>query len=287
VKWILQSRRDVMARRKQKVRMRTAKVKSSSENKIVKKIIIFSIRIFLICCLLYGLNFGFKFFAKKMNFFNIKKVSLQGLNILRADCFTPDLKYLYGKNIFSDLMLKSSIKNIRHKFYEIENIKIIKCYPNKILIKIQERIPIARINIGSKSYLMDRHGVFFEDRFLNKKFLEIDSALVQDRKHLKEVIDFLFMVLRSKYRLFISEMKFISYDNMSSINVELKNGIKIFFGKINNENAVNTKFNYLWIVWKDLYSKKIFPEKIDLRNFSREDQNIIVKKKLQLSSQKQ
>jgi cell division septal protein FtsQ len=275
-----------MKRRKQKVRLRVAKIESSPKNKIIKKIIIYCIRALLLFFVLYGLVFGLKFFAKKMDLFSIKKVSLEGLNILKPNYFTSDLKYLYGKNIFSDLMLKSSEKNICKKFYEIENVKIIKCYPNKILVKIKERTPIARINLRSKTYLMDKYGVFFEDRFLNKNFLEIDSKLANDKKHLKEVIDFIFMVLKTKYRALILNTKFISHDRILCINVELKNGVKIFFGKIDNMKILNMKFNYLWIVLKDVYSKNIHPEQVDLRNFYREDQNIIVKKSLQISSQK-
>ncbi len=92
------------------------------------------------------------FFSSK---FNIKKIIIQNNLIIENEIVEKKLSYLYDENI-----LFFNRKNLEIKLKEIdfiESLKIKKIYPDKLVIKIVEKKPIAIIqNKKEKNYYTEK-----------------------------------------------------------------------------------------------------------------------------------
>ena len=92
------------------------------------------------------------FFSSK---FNIKKIIIQNNLIIENEIVEKKLSYLYDENI-----LFFSRKNLEIKLKEIsfiESFKIKKIYPDKLIVKIFEKKPIAIIqNKKEKNYYTEK-----------------------------------------------------------------------------------------------------------------------------------
>ena len=73
--------------------------------------------------------------------FKIEQIKIENNSILKERDIKKNLAHLYEKNIF--IIDNQNILNILKKNTFIESFEIKKIYPNKIIIKIYEKKPIA------------------------------------------------------------------------------------------------------------------------------------------------
>ena len=86
--------------------------------------------------------------------FKIKQIKIENNSILKARDIKKNLAHLYEKNIF--IIDYQNILNILKKNTFIESFEIKKIYPNKIIIKIYEKKPIAILEYKKQKFYINQ-----------------------------------------------------------------------------------------------------------------------------------
>ena len=103
-------------------------------------------------------NFNFN------NYLKIKEISIENNKILNSAEVRNELSFLYEKNLFF-LKNKNVKKEIKKNSF-VDSFEIKKIYPNKIIIKIFEKKPVAILQDKKKKYYFTEKGEII-------KFIEI------------------------------------------------------------------------------------------------------------------
>ncbi|MDP8260641.1 MAG: FtsQ-type POTRA domain-containing protein [Candidatus Gygaella obscura] len=94
---------------------------------------------------------------KQSSFFNVKKVT-----VLNSKYANFKFDYLKNSNIF-ELDLKSLEQFIADDYYFIDSVRISRYLPDRLIIQVEEKNPIARILLREKRknkyYSVDKHGM--------------------------------------------------------------------------------------------------------------------------------
>ncbi|RJR28080.1 FtsQ-type POTRA domain-containing protein [candidate division WWE3 bacterium] len=129
--------------------------------RVILRNFLFFIKNLLPVLVVIALAYGLYYFAYKSEYFHIKDVQVQGTYafVSQSDVYTISSNLLINQNILS-IETETLSENLRKNFLGIKNLQIKKSYPNKILIIVAERVPIAQIkNIDTEgSYLIDADG---------------------------------------------------------------------------------------------------------------------------------
>ena len=86
--------------------------------------------------------------------FKIKQIKIENNSILKERDIKKNLAHLYEKNIF--IIDTQNILNILKKNTFIESFEIKKIYPNKIIIKIYEKKPIAILEYKKQKFYINQ-----------------------------------------------------------------------------------------------------------------------------------
>mgnify|MGYP001176363563 CR=1 FL=1 len=116
--------------------------------------------VFLLLLSTYKIQNNFNF----NNYFKIKEISIENNKILNSSEVKNELSFLYEKNLF--FLKNKTIKKELKKNSFLESFEIKKIYPNKIIIKIFEKKPIAILQDKKQKY-------YFTDKNEIMKFIEI------------------------------------------------------------------------------------------------------------------
>lgn len=138
--------------------------------------------------------------------FIVKEIIIKNNEILNDQSIIEDLYFLYNKNIF--FLNSYDIKKKLNKKNSIKSLEIKKIYPNKIIIKIFEKEPIAiLINNDSKFFLGKKFDIIDYKKIDKFKNLPV---IYGDKKNYKELFQNLKSInfptnLIAKYFLLDSE----------------------------------------------------------------------------------
>lgn len=145
------------------------KRKYSKSKKYKKKKSILKNRFFWYLILIVFVIVFFYYFFIFSNVFQARKIQILGeefntqeeiINIVNLFLEKQNL-FFKTKSIF--LINKKHIENaLLDNFLNIEELKVFKILPNKLSIKIQERIPKIIAQYEDKEYLLDKNGLVFE-----------------------------------------------------------------------------------------------------------------------------
>ena len=115
--------------------------------------------------------------------FIVKEIIIKNNEILNDQSIIEDLYFLYNKNIF--FLNSYDIKKKLNKKNSIKSLEIKKIYPNKIIIKIFEKEPIAiLINNDSKFFLGKKFDIIDYKKIDKFKNLPV---IYGDKKNYKEL----------------------------------------------------------------------------------------------------
>ncbi len=115
--------------------------------------------------------------------FIVKEIIIKNNEILNDQSIIEDLYFLYNKNIF--FLNSYDIKKKLNKKNSIKSLEIKKIYPNKIIIKIFEKEPIAiLINNDSKFFLGKKFDIIDYKKIDKYKNLPV---IYGDKKNYKEL----------------------------------------------------------------------------------------------------
>ncbi len=137
--------------------------------------------------------------------FIVKEIIIKNNQILNDQSIIEDLYFLYNKNIF--FLNSYDIKKKLNKKSSIKSLEIKKIYPNKIIIKIFEKEPMAiLINNDSKFFLGKKFDIIEYKKIEKYKNLPV---IYGDKKNYKELFQNLKNInfptnLIAKYFLFDS-----------------------------------------------------------------------------------
>lgn len=242
----------------------------NSKRRIKKKKRILKFLLFVIIMTLLYL------FVFKTSFFNIKNIKVVGNKKMSYEKIVNASQCIRGENIFK-ISKKLGEKSLNRLPY-IKEAKIRRKLPNSIIIEIKERKEIGIIPyIGSFVYI-DEEGYILSIEEKKGKVnlpqifglelvnLEVGNNLF-DQIKVDNIKDF---IVLSKQTKLLELMKYINFSDNNNTMIELKDGIKVAFGPLDN---VKYKLSFLFKILEDVGKKNI-----DVRQilFNKGDNPIIV-----------
>ncbi len=172
--------------------------------------------------------------------FKLKKVDINGTRNIDLKI----IRNLFKKEINNPIFF-ININKIKNKIEEIELVKkvhIERVYPDKIQIKIEEKIPISIINFNNDFQLFTNDGSKFNINDLSK-FQSL--PILRGKNVEKKVFEIIDLINNLEFK---DEIWSVEYVNQRRYNLWLKKGIKIMLPEKNKKNSIFTlnklHFNY-------------------------------------------
>jgi len=204
-------------------------------------------------------------------YFKIKEVKITGEAKL-----SNGVQNIIGENLNFFLVNASNLsQKIRQSFPKIENIKIRKEFPNKIIISIVEKRAVGLVCYQKRldnCFLLASDGSIFEKATKEKnlsKFLiaNLEKIKIGDVVMKEETIkNFIFLEKElKKLRVFIEKVYVLPYE----LEIKTKNGFTLFFSK---NDSFKTQIEILLNAFQTAISKseKENLEYIDLRGIQKD-----------------
>ncbi|MFA5059932.1 MAG: cell division protein FtsQ/DivIB [Candidatus Omnitrophota bacterium] len=244
--------------------MKNKNTKSKSSFKILPAIII----------LVFFAFFGFVVYKSVISFFESSSYFT-----IRSVMYPPSLKFietseipasLKGKNILK-LDINKLQKQLQVKYPQFGQLRIVKRFPDRILVIAKERIPFARVQSGTHRLAVDRDGVVLSKSWDDSGDLPVISGinLPKSRISLGAIIRTADLQVALRIIAFFRVNKTLAFygiskmdvSNLSQISCYLSNDIKIIL----DEDDVYRKLRTLILVLSQ--AKKELPDVkyIDLR----------------------
>ena len=189
-----------------------------------------------------------------INIFNLEKIEIENNLILKDKFIKKKLFFLYNKNLV--FLKKSDVEKILSRIDFIKSFEVKKIYPNKIIIKIFEEIPIVILQNKKKKFYLNKNIELinyvdlenFKDLpivFGNKENFKIFYANLKKIDFPIDIITRYYLFESQRWDLEIYQKKIIklpvknyvkSLKNFMSFRKQLNyNKYKIFDYRINNQ----------------------------------------------------
>ncbi|MFB0526506.1 MAG: cell division protein FtsQ/DivIB [bacterium] len=218
----------------------------------------------------YGI---YKFFIHSP-YFKIEEIKIEGNHEINRKDILALLNMKKGDNIFK-VELRQAKRRLR-SLNQIKDMNIHRDFPDRIVLKITERVPIAQFdredNVHSnKVELIDKEGVTFLG-----KARDIPRILgAKDSHKRKEVVDFLSKLMAVDFQ-FYKKISYIDGNNPRKIRLKTDQALLIWgpVGK-ETETQLEKKLTYLNLVLQDLLRNSKTFNYLDLR-FLREGKGEII-----------
>ncbi len=210
-------------------------------------------------------------------FFQVREIEVEGCGKIRQEAIHSLILIEGMPNLFT-VKLEEIAKGVE-KHPWIDHLVMRKVFPNKIKVQIEERKPIAILQL-EELYYIDAKGVIFspvrEGDGYNFPFLTglTRQALDKDPETSKELLMRALELLRIAEREKVSPLKEVSEIHMSrSFGMDCytrANGLEVKMGK----DSFHEKVGKLSIIWSDLQRRGLSAMSIDCSDLNR----IVVKK---------
>ncbi|MEW6557486.1 MAG: FtsQ-type POTRA domain-containing protein [Elusimicrobiota bacterium] len=253
--------------KKHKVRLR---LKTRIERNRKRKALLFKITALLILLVVLGFAVNkISRFLLTSPIFNVKSIDVSG-NTLVSQTAILDCLDFCRKNIFR-LNLKKTETQLTEKFPALKKVYIKRRLPNKIISKIEEKIPLAEIAVSNNRIGIDEHlNVFVVPksyrqlpRISENLTLEYKSVCLKFLKNIRELPVY-------------KNITAVTATSVDDIVFFMNNGCKVCIGS--SENSEN-KINYLEKVFTNLEIEGKKAQYINMRDFTDENKEIIIKAK--------
>jgi len=220
-------------------------------------------------------GYGIYKFLNCSAYFRIEKIKIEGNQDISGKEIESVLGIKKGDNIFK-VRLKQAKKRLRN-LRQIKEINIHRNFPDKIVLKITERAPIAEIGRedsvhSNKVELIDREGITFLG-----KARDLPIILgAKDSVKKKEVVSFLAKLMAVDFQ-FYKKISYIDGNNPRKIKLKMDQAVLIWgpVGK-ETENQLEKKLTYLNLVLQDLLRNSKTFNYLDLRFLKEGKGEIIV-----------
>ena len=172
----------------------------------------------------------------KIEFENIKNISISGLNDEENLNILNDIKDLDLKSIFH--INKNEISKIINSNNLVEKYEITKKYPHSLDIKIIKTKFLAKISRNGKIYLVGSNGKLSDIKFSDK-----DLPYIFGKPEIDEFIKFIDIIHQSKFSL--NEIKNLYFFPSKRWDLELKNKIILKLSKDLTQLSLDEVFEIL------------------------------------------
>ena len=208
--------------------------------------------LFLLLLLFFLTSINSQIFIKKKDtFYNLKSIEVTGLDQAINIQIEESLDFLKNTNIF--FLDKKILKDQVKKYNFIEKYNIVKLYPSKIILKLQQTEFLAKTIKDNEIFLIGSNS-----KFINiKKFNNIhDLPLVFGKFTAEKFVSF--KKILSKSNLNYSDIKEIFFYPSGRIDIKNIDNVTIKFPKENLDEAIS-------IASKIINNKNLKNNVIDLR----------------------
>jgi cell division protein FtsQ len=172
----------------------------------------------------------------KIEFENIKNISISGLNDEENLNILNDIKDLDLKSIF--LINKNEISKIINSNNLVEKYEITKKYPHSLNIKITKTNFLAKINSNGQIYLVGSNGKLSDVKFSNKEL-----PYIFGKPEINEFLKFIDIIYQSKFSL--NEIENLYFFPSKRWDLELKNKTILKLSKDLTQFSLNEVFEIL------------------------------------------
>jgi len=208
-------------------------------------------------------------------YFRIEEIKIEGNQDIDRKDILSLLEIKKGDNIFK-VELKQATRRLR-SLKEIKEIDIHRDFPDKIVLKITERVPIAQLDGGDNDHsntveLIDKEGITFLGKARNMpKILGAKDSLERQK-----VVNFLANLMAVDYE-FYKKISYIDGNNPGNIKLKIDQALLIWgpAGKETEDQLVK-KLAYLNLVLDDLVKNNRTFNYLDLRFLKEGKGEIIV-----------
>ena len=211
---------------------------------------LFFLFLFLLLFFLTSINSQI-FVKKKESFYNLKFIEVTGLDQTINLEIKENLDFLKNTNIF--FLDKKILKDQIKKYNFIEKYNIIKLYPSKIVLELQQAEFLAKTIKNNEIFLIGSNSEFIDIKKFNNND---DLPLVFGKFTAEKFISF--KILLNKSNLNYNNIKEIFFYPSGRIDIKNKDSVTIKFPKENLEEAIN-------IASRILNNKNLKNNIIDLR----------------------
>lgn len=208
-------------------------------------------------------------------YFKIEEIRIEGNQDINGKDILSLLDVKKGENIFK-VKLRQAKRGLR-SLKQIKDIDIHRDFPDKIVLKITERVPIAELDGGSnvhsnKVELIDKEGITFLGKA--RKIPKILGA--KDSLERREVVNFLTKLMAVDFQ-FYEKISYIDGNNPRKIKLKTDQALLIW-GPVGEETEpqLEKKLAYLNLVMNDLLKKGKTFNYLDLRYLKQGKGEIIV-----------
>ena len=172
----------------------------------------------------------------KIEFENIKNISISGLNDEENINILNDIKNLDLKSIF--IINKNEISKIINSNNLVEKYEITKKYPHSLDIKITKTNFLAKINSNGQIYLVGSNGKLSDVKFSNKEL-----PYIFGKPEINEFLIFIDIIYQSKFSL--NEIENLYFFPSKRWDLELKNKTILKLSKDLTQFSLNEVFEIL------------------------------------------
>jgi len=232
------------------------------------------LRLALLSVTLFFSGYGIYNFLNYSPYFKIKEIRIEGNQDIDRKDILSLLDIKKGENIFK-VKLRQVKRELR-SLKQIKDIDIHRDFPDRIVLKITERVPIAQLDGGDSGHsnkveLIDREGITFLG-----KARDIPRILgAKDSLKRQEVMNFLAKLMAVDFQ-FYKKISYIDGNNPRRIKLKMDQALLIWgpVGK-ETETQLQKKLTYLNLVLQDLLKNSKTFNYLDLR-FLREGKGEII-----------
>ncbi|MFH1958411.1 MAG: FtsQ-type POTRA domain-containing protein [bacterium] len=235
----------------------------------------FFLKLFLFLLAAFGAFIGLRFlwdFVTNWDKLNVRKIDIRGIKVLKQEQIRALVNFKEGRNIFS----YSIDPLIFDKEKWLKSVKVVRDFPDRVVVQVEERFPLASFRKGSANFIVTFDNVIVECLPEAEKIYKIPEwrdFASEGREQRNKITQFL-------KELKIREIEF--YEKVDSISLEdglLKFGLKdfmIYFGRP-DVSEISEKLESVRAVLRDAAAKNKEVEYLDLRPFTKKMQSAIIK----------
>ncbi len=187
----------------------------------------------------WSIYIGIAKFIIRSNYFKVKAVILDSsLEFISR----RDVSKLIGKNIFTIDLQKVQDK-LSRRYPQVDRIRIIKQFPNQLLITARKRLPFAQVSIQNKIVTIDEYGVILSSTTSRKNSLPFITGGRLINKQIIPGISLKNRRISTAIRIIDTFANVSALDSYSINNIDVNNLSKIYLRFSNGLNVIVDRDN--------------------------------------------
>ncbi len=185
--------------------------------------------------------------------FYISQIEIEGTNDILKKDIVDKLYDFKGKPITN--VNKNILENEILQDTRVKDIRVIKKYPNKLIIQINERKPLAYVLISDKLFVVDK------DMNIFSTYEELNGRTIPLITTTKENTQNILNILKELYKSRLYPLSSEIYEEGGKYIITLEDGVNVYV----TENVDGKKLNQGYIVYNKEKEQNNSMEYIDLR----------------------